>query len=352
MRQKPAAMKEMQEKMIQKKAVAERKKKLIAETKRGLEKVIKKYGKPKKFPQRVEIMVKGVPIEFAVRNVKMKDGTVVKKWVRVFSRKIKSKACKDGKEKNAKGRCVLKREPKKPKECGKGTILKRGRCVKIKKELSDKQKKAIATRKRRLNQLISKAGSAKNSRVGHTWSGMLDGKMQKFEVKLIKIGNKEIKKWVKVKEYCPPGSSRGKSGRCVKDKKVGCKSGKVKNDKGRCVTPKFEGPCPKGTYRTTTGCKKRTYTKKAVDRSVPCKPGEYRRKSGHCAKRPTRTGKSAKSKGKKSEPTFGIIDVPKLPKNNVSFSTKENNPFSTQSSQNFLKNTSQTLNQSVMKYNI
>ena len=108
MRQKPDAMKKMQEDVSKKM----KRKKLIAETKKGLEKVIKKYGKPRSITQKVGFISGGVPYEFAVRNVKMKDGTVGKRWVRIYSRERKPTKCADNKKKNASGRCVLKERKK------------------------------------------------------------------------------------------------------------------------------------------------------------------------------------------------------------------------------------------------
>lgn len=289
-------------------------------------------------------------------------------------------------KKNDRRSWKLKREPKKPKECGKGKILKRGRCVKIKKELSDRQKKAIATRKRRLAQLISKAGSAKNSRVGYVWSGMLDGKMQRFKVQSRKIGNKEIKMWVKDTKYCPPGSSRGKSGRCVKDRKlsesarakkaretrlakaqlkddrpakVGEKVKTVVNGKtiefvGRKVNNKKTGKSSLRWVRVEKG-KKRTKKKMtSVDELTDMFAAMDTSITG---KRKKRIKKSSSKKSVKSVPAQPMFGV------NPKAVQKGPNAFSAgvgavpvfgrpMNSQQFLKNTSQTLDQSVMKYNI
>jgi hypothetical protein len=224
--------------------------KLIAETKKGLKHVVKKYGKPSehKMPKKVGFVHEGTQFEFAIRKVKKKDGTKSKRWVRVVykspkpcgqgkkrseetnrcvniepkkrtykpcgagrkrsdktnrcvnierkKRTYKPKPCKAGKHK-VNGRCVVierKKRTYKPKPCTAGKHKVNGRCVKIERKSpkgpqTARGKKAAATRKI----VESRAGKASNMPVGGKWSGMIDGKMQKFVVRMVK--NK--KRWVR-----------------------------------------------------------------------------------------------------------------------------------------------------------
>ena len=221
MRQKPAAMVKQQKESAKSRARS----KLIAETKKGLKEVVKRHGKPSehKMPTKKEFTLDGTKFVFAVRKV-TKDGTKSKRWVRVVHRKRPKKAvqegpCKKGEYRRKSGHCAkrptykvmrgpcpsgkvqsqktgrcIKERTLKP--CGKGKIRnqKTNRCVNLERKSrkgpqTDRGKKAAATRKI----VESRAGKASNMPVGGKWSGMIDGKMQKFVVRMVK--NK--KRWVR-----------------------------------------------------------------------------------------------------------------------------------------------------------
>ena len=241
MRQKPAAMMEMQKKMKEELSKKMKRKELIAETKKGLKKVIKKYGNPRSTSQKVGFISGGVPYEFAVRKVKSKDGNKLK-WVRIYNRERKPTKCADNKKKNAQGRCVLKERKKRTykkkvvdrsipcKEgeyrrksghcakrptytkkrtyktmsgpCPRGKIksTKTGRCIKGRKlSESARAKKALETRLAREQMEIY---SDRPLRVGDKAKTVVNGKTIEFvgrKVKNKKTGKSPLR-WVRVEK--------------------------------------------------------------------------------------------------------------------------------------------------------